>query len=206
MSEEKWAAGQRLVSKFGVSGTFGNGVPQATWEELGWRPAESPAAPVERALSPGWVKHGKEDWECTHMSGGRYDCVADALWCHGEFKGACVAHAEEMGVFATPAPTVTVTARENLLNGTWSVPTESTPKPVPRCEYRTAAHEGTPVGRVMGKVARRLYVCDACYLYSEGKFAVLPSEPADNRPRATVGVVPQAFGLSVGILSRGMAK
>ncbi len=176
-------------------------------------PAEPPAAPVERALSPGWVKRGKEDWECTHMSGGRYDCVADALWCHGEFKGACVAHAEEMGAFATPAPTVTVTARENLLNGTCSVPAESAPKPAPRPWCVVVACDRTDdriALRVTTKGGPAIPVCQKCHLDTEERIAHTEEtyrtfrEPPDDRPRATVGTTPVVFGLSVGILSRGM--
>ncbi len=191
---------------------------EALERALKGKPAESPAAPVERALAPGWSKWpgfgcnpclvaGRADWR---------DVGAFARGIEGSRVGHCLPCAEAAGAFATPAPTVVLSPAgvKWFGRGIDAPEIKPAPKPAPRCEYRTADHEGTPVERVMfhGGAAKRMFACDACYLFSEGDFvtgAIYQRTPAvkpDNRPRAIVGVVPQVFGLSVGILSRGMAR
>ncbi len=203
MSE--WKIGQKII----------HGRPRVTWV-----PAESPAAPVERVLAAGWEQRTADRWL------GCYDCPYSDRPQVSYQKGCtcrCETHAAAAGAFATPAPTVTPKC-DHARNAKCVEPggcamareTKKQVKPAPRCEYRTAAHEGTPVERVMfaGGSARRLVACDNCYLESErcatNRQDVRDTSEnraaTDSRPRATVGVVPQVFGLSVGILSRGMAK
>lgn len=77
----------------------------------------------------------------------------------------------------------------------------------PRCEYRKGDHEGTPVERVMfyNGGPRRMFACDACYLFSEENFTTRWPIDRAAKPLPRVGLVPQAVAPFVGILgSRGM--
>ncbi len=193
---------------------------EALERALKGKPIESPAAPVERArLRPvdnsGWV---------TDMGNWITPCVlcgATSTWFHYVHKGRCDACAPTATGFAAPAPTVAIIDEcdetEYRMTGTnsdwvkWTA--EPTPNPAPRCEFTLATGEqhGGAVLLRKSKWDAGL-VCDSCWLRREARVADKQAEadigrsvkPADNRPRATVGVVPQVFGLSVGILSRGM--
>ncbi len=189
---------------------------EALERALKGKPAASTAAPVERALVTGWSWSLPTDYNrCLGCSG----CLSVGRTLSSpDCKFHCLPCAEKAGAFATPAPTVARHCNGHCgdlgnctracFEDTAPVVEPPAPKPAPRCEYRTAAHEGTPVERVMfhGGEPKRMFACDECYLFSEAHFPPQwrDGTPADNRPRATVGVVPQVFGLSVGILSRGM--
>ncbi len=223
MSE--WSAGQELIHSSMGKGLFSQWCAdndmQAIYERAGWLAA--PAAPVERTLSAGWKNDiemaGKWDWKCD-TCGNRPAPFRRAAEDH---LSCCLPCAEKAGAFATPAPTVALAQAQQqiIIRARQAGKAEAmrreaevvpAPKPAPRCEYRTAAHEGTPVERVMFYrwATRRMFACDACYLVSERDFEAAsvkaPAPSPDNRPRATVGLSPVVFGLSVGILSRGMAR
>ncbi len=214
---QRWALGGRAGHVYEVDGNEDSG--RKEFLRANYLPAESPAAPVDRALAPGWSDDGPPGW-CHSCPVGRITAPLLLRYSRLSGKGGhdllCDEHAEKAGAFATRERVVPVLLIRPGAGETWPpapapVPTEPAPKPVPRCEYRTAAHDGAPVERVMqsGGAPKRMYVCDACYLVSEVKLNLVNGSwttAPDNRPRATVGTSPVVFGLSVGILSRGMAR
>ncbi len=129
---------------------------------------------------------------CADWCGGLNRACGGSNGCQGVGDGPCVC--------------------PNLIHSATKSTPVTTPKPAPRCEYmdgNCGSVERLAV-RVVGKYQPML-VCEQCYLGHErhvaGRNNLLDGAwHTDNRPRANVGVVPQVYGLSVGILSRGMAK